>query len=119
MRGRSDGDGHGLTAWRRFDAFGAARLQQPGLELLAEAVAVPFDVGGDGVVEQAIEDRGRDHGIAEHLAPSPEALVTGEDDGPALVATGDELEEEVGTLAVDGDIADLVDDEQTAVVPGA
>ena len=111
MRGRSDGDGHGLTAWRRFDAFGAARLQQPGLELLAEAVAVPFDVDGDGVVEQAIEDRGRDHGIAEHLAPGAETLIAGEDDGPALVAARDELEEKVGPLAVNGDVADLVDDE--------
>ena len=112
MRGWSLGDRHGLPARRRFDGLDAARLEQAGLELLAEPVAVALDVNGDGVVEQAIEDRGRDHGIAEHLAPGPEALVAGEDDGAALVAARDELEEEVGALAVDRDVADLVDDEQ-------
>ena len=75
-------------------------------------VAVAADVDGDRVVEEAIEDGRRDDGIAEDLAPRAEALVAGQDDGAALVATGDELEEEVGAVAIDRDVADLVDHEQ-------
>jgi hypothetical protein len=101
-----------LPARSRFDGLGAARLEEPGLELLAESVTVALDVDGDGVMKPAIEDGGGDHRIAEHLASGPEALIAAEDDGPALVAAQDELEEEVGALAVDGDVADLVDDEQ-------
>src|SRR5262247_994334 len=43
---------------------------------------------------------------------APRLWFAGEDDGPALVAARNELEEEVGALAIDGDVADLVDDEQ-------
>jgi len=42
----------------------------------------------------------------------PEGLVGGDDDARPLVAGGDELEEQVGGFAVEGDVADLVDDEQ-------
>ena len=44
--------------------------------------------------------------------PGPEALIAGQNDGSFLVASGDELEEEIGSLAIDGDIADLIDDQQ-------
>src|SRR5262249_19216791 len=52
-----------------------------------------------------------DHGVPEDLAPRPEALVARDDDRAALVASADELEEEVGALAIDRDVADLVDDQ--------
>jgi len=64
------------------------------------------------MVEQAIEDRAGDHGIAEHLAPGAEALVAGDDDRAALVTARDQLEEQVGALAIDRQIADLVDQEK-------
>lgn len=41
-----------------------------------------------------------------------EALVAGEDHGAALIAAADELKEEVGPGPVDGQVADLVNDEQ-------
>src|SRR5262245_59354652 len=50
--------------------------------------------------------------IAEDLAPGAEALIAREDDRPALVAPGHELEEEIGAVAGDGDVADLVDDQE-------
>jgi len=41
-----------------------------------------------------------------------EGLVGGEDDRPALVALTDHLEEEIGTVLVDGQITNLIQDER-------
>jgi len=38
--------------------------------VLAQAVARPFDLDDDGMVEETIEQRGGDHRIAEDLAHS-------------------------------------------------
>jgi hypothetical protein len=67
---------------------------------------------GPSVVKQAVEDRGGDHAVTEDFPPGAEALVAGQDHGPTLVATADELEEQVGSLPIDGQIADLIDDQQ-------
>jgi hypothetical protein len=40
-----------------------------------------------------------------------EGLVGG-DEGGSLVAVGDELEEQVGSFGLEGDVADLVDDDE-------
>ncbi len=64
-----------------------------------------------GVVDQAVDQGGRDHGVAEDLAPGLEATVRGDDDRAALVAPGDQGEEQVGGLALERQVADLVDDE--------
>ncbi len=63
-------------------------------------------------MQQPVEDRGGDDAVAEDLAPGAEALVAGQDHGPAFIAPADELEEQVRALAVDRQVADLVDDEQ-------
>ena len=47
--------------------------------MLTQAIARSFDLDDDGVVQQPIEQRGGDDGIAEHLAPFGEATVRGED----------------------------------------
>ncbi len=77
-----------------------------------EPVAVAFEVDDLGVVDEAIDHGGGDGGVPEHLAPTAERLVRGDDHRRSFVAGGDELEEEVGGFAVEGDVADLVDDEQ-------
>src|SRR5262245_66034840 len=64
-------------------------------------------------MENPIQDRGRDDAVAEDFAPAPEALIAGEDHRAALVAAADELEEQIGATAVDRQVADLVNDEQT------
>ena len=79
---------------------------------ISQPVAVAFDLDYDGVVEQAVEERGGDDGIAEDVAPLGEAAVGGEDHGALLVAGVDGLEEQVGAAAGDGQVAGLVDDEQ-------
>jgi len=82
----------------------------------AEAIAGAFDVDDDGVVEQAVEERGGDDGIAEDVAPFGEAAIGREDHGALFVTGVDELEEQVGAARGDGEVTDLVDDQQTAVV---
>jgi hypothetical protein len=72
-----------------------------------------------GVVDQSVDEGGGDHGVAEDLAPGLEAAVAGDDDRAAFVAAGDEREEQVGGLALEREIADLVDDQQPVAVQAA
>ena len=60
------------------------------------------------MVEQPVQDGGGQDRIAEDLAPVDEALVAGQDDGGALVASGDQAEEQAGLVAGQGQIADFV-----------
>ena len=80
--------------------------------MVAEPVAGAFDLDDDAVVQEAVEQRGGDDGIAEYLAPFGESAVGGEDHGALLVAGVDQLEEEVAATGSDGQVADLVDDQQ-------
>jgi hypothetical protein len=73
-----------------------------GENVLPEPVAVALDVDDPAVVKKPVEDSGSDHRIPEEFLPVGEALVGGDDRGAALVAMRDELEEEVGLAAVDG-----------------
>src|SRR6266496_6167514 len=52
-------------------------------------------------VKQAIEERGGDDRIAEDLAPFGEATVRGQDHGAFLVASIDELEEQVAASGIE------------------
>src|SRR5262245_43328246 len=95
---------------------GLGGADEAGLELVLEAIGIAPDVDGDRVMQDAVEDGRGDYAVAEDLAPAPEALVAREDHRATLVATADELEEEIGSRAVDGQISDLVDDEQARLV---
>ena len=64
------------------------------------------------MAQQSIEDRGGDDAVAEDIPPGAEALVAGQDHRSPLVATADELEEQICAGAVDRQIADLIDDQQ-------
>jgi len=55
----------------RSDVFGHQ------IGVLAHAIAGAFDLNDDSVVEQPVEQRGGDDGIAEDLAPFGEAAVRG------------------------------------------
>jgi site-specific DNA recombinase len=71
-------------------------------------------LGGDdaGVVDQAVDHGGGHRGVAEHLTPPAERLVGAHDEARPLVAGAHELEEEVGRLRLERDVAHLVTDEQ-------
>src|SRR5579863_3184523 len=63
------------------------------------------------MMQEAVEQRGGDDGIAEDVSPLGEAAVRGEDHGALFVASVDELEEEIAA-GNDWEVADLVDNEQ-------
>lgn len=80
----------------------------------AEAVGVTADVDDGGLVEEAVEGGAGHDGVAgEDVGPVGEGLVGGQHDGATGVVTlGDDLEEQRGLCLVEGEIADLVEDEQ-------
>ena len=69
-----------------------------------------------GVVDESVDEGCGDHGVAEDFAPGLEAAVAGDDDRAAFVAAGDQREEQVGRLALQRQVADLVDDEQAVAL---
>lgn len=64
------------------------------------------------VVDDAVDDRGGHVPVAEHVAPSAGLEVRGEDDAAGLVAVRDDLEQKPSPVDVDGQVAELVDDDQ-------
>jgi hypothetical protein len=64
------------------------------------------------VVREPIEQRGREFLVAsKDRDPLREGEIRGDDGGAALVAVGDQIEEELATDTIEGDEAELVDDE--------
>src|SRR6187200_405762 len=80
--------------------------------MLPQAVAGALDLDDDGVVQEAVEERGGDDRVTEDLAPLGEAPVGGEDHRAALVARVDQLEEQAAAVGDDRQITDLIDDQQ-------
>lgn len=64
------------------------------------------------VVHDAVYDRGGHVPVSEHVAPPAGLEVRGEDDAAGLVAVHAGLEQEPGPVDVDGQVAELVDDDQ-------
>src|SRR5947207_13153945 len=63
-------------------------------------------------MEQAIEDRGSEDVVAEDRAPLRDELVGGDEQAPAFVPAGDELEKEMRAVSFERQVAELVDDQQ-------
>ena len=75
-------------------------------------IAFALDEDGFGVMEQPIEQcRGEGAVVVEDLGPVLVGAIGGDDDGAALVALADDLEEQVGAVFVDGQIAQFVDEQ--------
>ena len=70
--------------------------------------ALPPDVEHVAVVQQPVQHRRGDDGVAEQFAPLAEALVGSEDYAAPLVASRDQGEEGGGRLPVVGPDAELV-----------
>src|SRR5690606_29522781 len=73
------------------------------------------------VVDDAIDERGGAGRVREDGGPLLEREVGGEHEALSLVTTADDLEEEIGVAVIEGEIAELVDDEEAllGVVPEA
>jgi hypothetical protein len=80
--------------------------------VVAQPIAGAFDLDHDGVVQQSVQQRGGDDRIPEDLAPFREATVLRQDHCALFVSGIDQLEEQAGAPAGDGQVADLVDDQQ-------
>lgn len=79
----------------------------------AHPVAGAFDDDGFAVVEQSVEDGGGQYAVVfEDAGPVLEGFVGGEQQGAPLVACADDLEEQVGSGFVDGQVSDFTEDEQ-------
>src|SRR5262245_16185113 len=61
-------------------------------------------------MKEPIEDRGSDHLVAEYVAPLGDHLIAGDEHAASFVASSDELEEEVGGLLLESQVAELVDE---------
>lgn len=83
--------------------------QEAGLLALFQSVAVAPDIDRGRVMQETIEDGGRDVRIAEDRAPVPIALVAAQDNAAALVAGADQLEEDHGAQVVQRQVAHLID----------
>jgi len=64
------------------------------------------------VAEQPVEDGGGDDGIAEHGSPFADRAVGGDQHAATRVTARDELEEEMGGVGVERQIAEFVDDQE-------
>jgi hypothetical protein len=63
-------------------------------------------------VDDAVDHGRGDDVVGEGLAPAPEGQIAGDHDRADLVAGGDELEEQIRGVLIEGDVTDLVDDDQ-------
>jgi hypothetical protein len=79
---------------------------------LLEPEAFALNHEREAVVREAVEDGRRQDVVAEDCAPLGCDLVRGDEHAAVLVAPGDELEEEMSAAPIEGQVAELVDDEQ-------
>ena len=64
------------------------------------------------MVENAVENRGGNHLVAEDVAPLRDGLIGGDEHAASFVASADELKNQVSGLLLEGEVAQFVDDEQ-------
>ena len=64
-----------------------------------------YHVDGAGMMEQAVEDSGGQHLIAEHFTPIDETLVRSDDEAGTLVTARHQPEEEIGLFAAHGQMS--------------
>ena len=83
-----------------------------GFQGLLESVALPGALDDVRPVGQPVQESRSEIGVPEYLGPVPEAEVAGDDHRAPLVALGQDLEQELGSFLGEGDVAQLIDDEQ-------
>ena len=76
--------------------------------MATQPVACAFDLDDDGVMQQPVQKRGGDDGIAEDITPFGKASVGCEDHCALFVSCVHQLEEQVCPALGDRQIANLV-----------
>ena len=79
---------------------------------MAEAAAVAVHLQDMDVVGEPVQQRAGEAFRSEHLGPLVERQVGGDQDGAALVALPEDLEEQFRSGGGQGDEAQFVDDQQ-------
>jgi hypothetical protein len=79
---------------------------------LLEAIAVAVHLEDVDVVGEAVEQGPGQPLGGEHAGPLVEGQIAGDDGGAALVALAEDLEQQLGTARREGDVAQLVDDQE-------
>jgi hypothetical protein len=74
-----------------------------------EPVGVAAEGDDFGVVDESVDHGCGDDFVTEDFTPAAERFVGGDDQAGALIAAGDELEEQVRRFGFEWDVADLVD----------
>jgi hypothetical protein len=64
------------------------------------------------VVQESVEDRGRDHWVGEHHAPFGNTAVGRDQHGAGFVAPADQLEEEVCRIGLQRQVTEFIDDQK-------
>src|SRR6266404_3560866 len=110
--GRSFGSMAGfLSSFRRFFTGTGFRIASGAFLGFFEAIAFPLEIQQFGFMHESIDESDDAAGIREDLGPFAERLVRRDNDGIALVAASDDLEEQVRVARVIGQISDLIDPE--------
>jgi hypothetical protein len=72
-----------------------------------------LDLADIGVMQKPVEQRGGERGVVvEDFRPGFERPIGAHQDGAALVALGDDLEQQVGAELIDREVADFVHDDE-------
>ena len=95
----------------RFWVLRFRRRKQSGFTSLFEPITFSADVHRRGVMQQAIEDRGRDDRVAEDRTPLAIAFVRSQDDAASCITGADQLEENSCTQLIQRQIPHLIDDQ--------
>jgi hypothetical protein len=73
---------------------------------------VPGAFDDMGAVREPVQQRGGHVGIAEDLGPVAEAEIRSDDHRSALVALGQNLEEQFRAFLGEGNVTEFIEDEQ-------
>lgn len=88
------------------------------LEVLVAPLGLAGDADEDASVDESVGDGACGGGVVEELAPVLEGEVGGDDGRRSLVAPIDDLVEQVCAARVEGEVAELVDQQQVWCRPG-
>jgi hypothetical protein len=80
--------------------------------MLAQPVAGTLDLNDHSVVQKSVQQGRRDDWITKNFPSLAETAIGGQDHGTLLIAGVDQLEEQIAGTSPDGEIADLINDEQ-------
>src|SRR4029453_16025276 len=90
----------------------SGRREKAGLLLVLQSIAFTLDHERVAVMQQTIENGGREDLVPEDGAPLRHDLVRGDEQTPAFVPTRDQLEEQMRAAAFERQVPELVDNQQ-------